>query len=90
MSTTENKTVIVVGGGNMGTSLAKGLIANNWNAEQIIICEQNQARQESLRNDFPQCEIRRDCLAPIPSSYIIILAVKPQAKRVIAIDGSRE
>ena len=78
MDTAANKTVFIVGGGNMGSSLAKGLLANKWNAEQINICEQDQARHDVLRSEFPHCKIIQFCPAPIPPSCIIILAIKPQ------------
>ena len=83
MNTATNKTVFIIGGGNMGGSLAKGLLANKWRAEQINICEQNLARHDLLRSEFPHCKIIQFCPAPIPSSCIIILAVKPQDIRSV-------
>ena len=67
-----------MGGGNMGSSLVKGMLADHWQPEQIIICEQDQARNRSLSNEFPGCEIVQNISASIPPSCTIILAVKPQ------------
>lgn len=78
MNTVADTTIIVMGGGNMGSSLVKGMLANHWKPEQITICEQDQTRSRWLSNEFPECVIVKTVSAPIPPSCTIILAVKPQ------------
>lgn len=83
MNAVENKSVIVMGGGNMGSSLIKGMLTNHWRAERITICEQNPSRRSWLNTEFPQCHIVANCTSPIPPASIVILAVKPQDMRLV-------
>lgn len=78
MNTVADTQIIVMGGGNMGSSLVGGMLADHWQPEQITICEQDQTRSESLSNEFPGCAIIQNISAPIPASCTIIIAVKPQ------------
>ncbi len=83
MNPSTKKTITIVGAGNMGSSLAKGLLANNWNANQIILCEQDHQRHNLLRTEFPQSKIVANYAEAIRQSSIIILAVKPQDMRTV-------
>ena len=81
MSGFANKSIILVGGGNMGSSLVKGMLANQWRAERITICEQDSSRRKWLNSEFPQCQVIDKCVATLPPASVVILAVKPQDMR---------
>ena len=67
----------------MGASLIKGVLANQWPADLISICEQNSTRRDCLLNEFPKCHIVTDCAGKSASASIILLAVKPQDVRAV-------
>ena len=81
MNATADTTAIFIGGGNMGSSLVKGLVANNWRNEQILFCEQDQRRRDWLQKEFSGCTVSAiDSISITPAS-IVILAIKPQDMR---------
>lgn len=67
----------------MGSSLVKGMLSNQWPAEQITICEQNPARRKWLTSEFSDCHIVENCATPIAPASVVVLAVKPQDMRSI-------
>ena len=67
----------------MGSSLARGLLASMNNIKQVSICENDSARQNWLKSEFPQCRICQFSEIKPESSTIIILAVKPQDMRKV-------
>ena len=77
MSHSEHQAILLIGAGNMGTSIAKGLIANQWPAELITFCEQQTARHATLKHEFPQCNIIATAKDITRAPDVIILAVKP-------------
>ncbi len=64
----------IIGGGNMGEALAKGLLKNE---KKIIICEISKERREYLKKEF-DVEITGNLHELLKKSEIIIFAVKPQ------------
>lgn len=68
----------VVGGGNMGEALIKGLIkSGQCRPEQIIVSEPLESRREFLREEY-QIIVTEDNQAVLKEAENIILAVKPQ------------
>ena len=77
MNKTNDQSILLIGAGNMGSSIAKGLITNQWPAELITFCEQQASRHTSLKQAFPDCTV---ISAPEEIEFtpkVILLAVKP-------------
>ena len=77
MNQSKENTILVVGAGNMGTSIAKGLISKDWEDHQFIFCEQEIKRHGLLANTFPGCTIIPNIASLQHTPDIILLAVKP-------------
>jgi len=73
----KNKNIAILGGGNLGTSLAKGLIhSGQFNYKNLIITEKREARIVYLRSlGFTVSENNLDA---VRQSQIIVTSVKPQ------------
>lgn len=69
----EHRTLVVVGGGNMGAALVQGLLAAEREPSSIVVCETSAARREVLRGMFPRVEVRDS----LPKCTEAIIAVKP-------------
>ena len=66
--------MVIVGGGNMGAALARGLVANKFLIPQeLAIVESSAERQAVLQKDFPQVQISEQML----KCDSVIVAVKP-------------
>ena len=69
--------IAILGGGNIGTSLAKGLIrSGQYNIEDIIITEKRESRISFLKK--AGFNITEDNNEAVSTAEIIIMAVKPQ------------
>ena len=69
-----NPSLVIVGGGNMGAALARGLVANKFlKPSELAIVESNDERRAILRKDFPQTQISEQML----KCDSVIIAVKP-------------
>jgi pyrroline-5-carboxylate reductase len=72
-----------IGGGNMARAIIGGLLAKGWTANDISVVELEQSRREQLHHDFGI-----NVTEQLPSAAradIIVLAVKPQQLRDVAI-----
>jgi len=69
--------ILMIGAGNMGASIATGLLANQWPAAQITFCENNSSRHMALKNAFPGSTIISDSSEMASPAKIVLLAVKP-------------
>lgn len=72
-----------IGGGNMARALIGGLLAKGWATSDICVVEADSAKGEQLRQDFG-IEVAAG-LPRAAGADIIVLAVKPQQLRDIAI-----
>jgi pyrroline-5-carboxylate reductase len=71
------KTIGIIGGGNMGTAILKGLIENKLcPADYISVCELDNKRAVDLKRAYKVST--GDLNTVISNAEIIILAVKPQ------------
>ena len=77
MQNSSKQSMLIVGAGNMGVSIAKGLLANHWTDDRLIFCEQQVDRHDYLRQEFQQSGLISNLsdLTSLPN--IILLAVKP-------------
>ncbi|PID29667.1 MAG: pyrroline-5-carboxylate reductase [Candidatus Cloacimonadota bacterium] len=70
----ENKKIAVIGGGSIGTAMAKGLLKGNAvNAEDLIITR----KKEDLPKDNREMYFQEDNSDAVRKSEIIIYAVRP-------------
>lgn len=78
-----NKKIAIIGGGNLGTAIAEGLIKSRFAIENdITVTKRNVATLEVLRNQG--VKITDDNSEAVSSSNLIIMAVKPfQVKEVL-------
>jgi pyrroline-5-carboxylate reductase len=80
--------IAFIGSGNMATSLIGGLINQGFPAANIIACDPSEEQREKLRTNVPQ----GDHLKCYPDAEqantadIIVLAVKPQILKSVALD----
>ena len=65
--------LVIVGGGNMGTALAGGLLAGGMPADRLAVSEALAARRDQLADLLPGVHVA----AAIPPSSAAVLAVKP-------------
>ena len=69
-----NPSLVIVGGGNMGTALARGLVSNNFlKPSELAIVESSVEQRAILGRDFPQAQISEQML----KCDSVIIAVKP-------------
>ena len=73
----EYEKIVVIGVGNMGASLVRGLLNNNVPAEQIHLVYRETADADRLALDFPDCSLSTfNAALASPASFI--LALKPK------------
>lgn len=72
-----------IGGGNMARALIGGLIAQGWKAGDIGVIELDPAKRQQLQADFGVAV--GDQLPSVAMADIVVLAIKPQQLRDIAI-----
>ena len=77
MTNTDYPSVLMVGAGNMGTSIATGLIAQQWPADQITFCDLDTERHNLLKQQFPDSNIISSPSDLTLTPKIVLLAVKP-------------
>ena len=75
--------ICFIGGGNMARALIGGLLARGWSAADICVIETDAGKSAELRRDF--AIETAEGLPRAASADIIVLAVKPQQLRDIAI-----
>jgi len=82
----KTKNIGFIGGGNMATSLIKGLIASGHSEQQIWVADSNQEKLSSLATSLHvNTSANNDVL--ITEVDVIVLAVKPQAIAQVIADS---
>ena len=83
----KTKKIGFIGGGNMSTSLIKGLIASGHSAQQIWVSDIDETKLQSLSSNLNvNITLSNDTL--IRESEVVVLAVKPQIMRTVAEQAS--
>ncbi|MES1214201.1 MAG: pyrroline-5-carboxylate reductase [Bacteroidota bacterium] len=79
-----NKRIAIIGGGNLGTAIAEGLLKSKFSkASEIIITKRNTATLKSLKEKG--IEVTDNNVAAVRKSEVILLAVKPfQVEEVLS------
>ncbi|MCG6868786.1 MAG: pyrroline-5-carboxylate reductase [Gammaproteobacteria bacterium] len=80
--------IAFIGGGNMARSIIGGLLADGWRDDRIGIADPDSAQRELLRTHFPGTRQFTDNRSAVQGSEVVVLAVKPQVVRQVAIDLS--
>jgi pyrroline-5-carboxylate reductase len=72
-----NKKITIIGGGNLGTSIGKGILSiQNFDASNLTICEKRDPRIETLK-EMGFVSFEKDTAESVKSADIVIVAVKP-------------
>lgn len=70
------KRIAIIGGGNLGTAIAEGLLKSKFSkASEMIITKRNTATLKALKEK--NIEITSDNAAAVKKSDVVILAIKP-------------
>jgi pyrroline-5-carboxylate reductase len=80
-----NTTLTFIGGGNMAASLIGGLIADGWDPARIRVADNSPERLQQLSQQFPISTSTDNCDAA-DQTDIIVLAVKPQVMKSVALE----
>jgi len=68
----------VIGGGNMGSAIVRGLMQGSvFRPEDITVIDVQQAPLDMLKNDFPALNVVLENFDSVAEADIILLAVKP-------------
>jgi pyrroline-5-carboxylate reductase len=73
--TMNNNKIAIIGGGNLGTSIAKGLVKNHFPAQNIIVTRRKVERLQALSE--MGMNISSDNIEAAKNAQIIIVALKP-------------
>lgn len=77
MNSSDHQSILIIGAGNMGSSIASGLLAKQWPANQISFCDHNSSRHKALSKAFPGSLIVSDASEVTAPPKVVLLAVKP-------------
>lgn len=74
-----NKKIALIGGGNMGVALAKGIIQTKWaDPKRIIIAEPLKDKHDQLKGIAKGVKVSRSNLEAAKFADVIVLSIKPQ------------
>lgn len=77
-------TLAFIGGGNMATSLIGGLIAGGYDAQTIWVADPDRSKLDVLHRRFG-VNTTTDNLQAVQEAEVVILAVKPQQLKSVAL-----
>lgn len=80
----KTRTIGFIGGGNMATSLMSGLIASGHSPQQLWVSDTAQAALQAHR-DRLNVNISADNATVVAEADVVVLAVKPQILREVAL-----
>ncbi len=75
-----------IGGGNMASSLIGGLIADGWNPATIQASDRDEQQLQRLATRFGIATTHGQPVRPQIRADIVVLAVKPQVMKSVALD----
>jgi pyrroline-5-carboxylate reductase len=78
-----HRTIGFIGGGNMARSLAKGLLANGWGRDYLLISDFDPDTRQRLQ-EILNVETLESNIELAGRADIVVLAVKPQALKSVA------
>lgn len=70
--------IAIIGAGNMGSAIARGLtLGNMGQGNEIIVSNPSEGKLENLKKDFPNIRTTHDNIEATTNADIVIVAVKP-------------
>lgn len=79
-----NKTITIIGAGNMGPAIARGLVQNKViEPMQITLCDPREERLEELSRELGDIEMSIDNTLGAEGVDIIVLAIKPHLMKAV-------
>jgi pyrroline-5-carboxylate reductase len=76
--------IVFIGGGNMASCLVGGTIANGFDPGDILVSEPNETSRDKLKQEFGVA-VSEDNQAAVANATVVVLAVKPQIMRKVAL-----
>jgi pyrroline-5-carboxylate reductase len=76
-------TIAFIGAGNMGRSLAGGLLKSGWDRRRLALADPDRDQQRAV-SDVLGVKVSGDNRQVAGRADVVVLAVKPQALRVVA------
>ncbi|HMW14928.1 MAG TPA: pyrroline-5-carboxylate reductase [Pseudomonadales bacterium] len=74
-----------IGAGNMSSSLIGGLLEQGYPASQIIATDPSPQQRDAVANRFG-IEVSADNVAAVATAEVVLLAVKPQVLKAVALE----
>ena len=70
--------VAIIGAGNMGGALARGLARGSMiPTDQIVVSNPSKPKLEALKSEFPEIQVTTDNGEAVEAADLVVLAVKP-------------
>ena len=79
----EKQDIVIFGGGNMGQALIGGLLDGGCPPDEITVIDTDPSTCSALQKSFPQCRVHAQADSAPVSAQVVVLAVKPQAVRLV-------
>jgi pyrroline-5-carboxylate reductase len=80
---TQQPRIAFIGGGNMGSALIGGLVADGIGAQQIVVAEPDETKRAALAARFG-VRCASDGAEAVRGADVVVLAIKPQAVEAVA------
>jgi pyrroline-5-carboxylate reductase len=79
--------IVFIGGGNMASCIIGGMISQGFESTDIMVSVPTQNSRDRLKSEF-KVQVTDDNRSAVASADVVILAVKPQIMRSVALDMS--
>jgi pyrroline-5-carboxylate reductase len=76
-------TIAFIGAGNMGRSLAGGLLKSGWDRKRLLLADPDVNQQQAV-SELLGVSVSGDNREVVERADVVVLAVKPQAARAVA------
>jgi pyrroline-5-carboxylate reductase len=76
-------TITFIGAGNMGRSMAGGLLKSGWDGKRLVLADSDPQRRRAVQ-DLLGVRVFADNSAAVADAGIVVLAVKPQVLKTVA------
>ncbi|MFB0989631.1 MAG: NAD(P)-binding domain-containing protein, partial [Porticoccaceae bacterium] len=77
--------IVFIGGGNMASCIIGGMIAQGFESSDIAVSVPTQNSRDRLKSEF-NVQVTDDNRSAVASAVVVVLAVKPQIMRSVALD----